>query len=277
MSNDSYVFTNDPAGGVAVAHHVALAETANERQLQRIAAALGRPLTGLKVWDVGTGAGYMAQALDQRVGPKGYTLATDLDLDLFVNRGNVHALVHDIRRDPLPGSGFDLIVVSHVSNHLPHRLALVARLADALAPGGVLLFEDFRAGEPEEVWRMVLSSSMPGARKVWAKVQRTFLKVLEGHGHDRNWPFNTFSAMVDAGLIGVDTGAEQFTWRGAGSGCQLLRSGYMQVVEELRELGITAEELAMALEFLNDVGTALLGYLSHWTIGRKPYPMPDDG
>jgi SAM-dependent methyltransferase len=274
MTETGYALDNTHEA--AADHHVLLAELCNEKQLQRIAVALRRPMNGMRVWDVGTGAGHMARSLRQRVGADGYVLATDIETGLIVNRSGLDVRVHDIRYDPLPGEGFDLIVVSHVANHVPNRLALIARLYEALAFGGVLYVEDFRAQDnPED---MVIFAEGP-QRPLFVKVQRAFLRVLERHGHDRRFPLRAFGAMVDVGLVEVDTGAEQVVWRGGSAGCQLLQSGYKHVMAELTEFPVTqvtTGDVAQAHRLLSNPSTALLGYPSQWTIGRRPYRMPDD-
>jgi hypothetical protein len=39
---------------------------------------------------------------------------------------------------------------------------------------------------------------------------------------------------------------------------------------------VTTGDVAHAHRMLSDPATALLGYPSQWTIGRRPYRMPDD-
>jgi SAM-dependent methyltransferase len=274
MTETGYALDNTHEA--AANHHVLLAELCNEKQLARITVALRRPMNGMRAWDVGTGAGHMARSLRQRVGADGYVLATDIETGLITHRSGLDVRVHDIRHDPLPGRDLDLIVVSHLSNHLPTRLALVARLSEALAPGGVLYIEDFRAQDnPED---MVLLAEDADCH-LFVKVQRAFLRVLERHRHDRRWPLRTYGAMVEVGLVEVETGAEQVTWHGATAGCQLLQSGYKQVMAELTEFPVTqvtTGDVAQVHRMLSNPATALLGYPSQWTIGRAPYRMPDD-
>jgi trans-aconitate methyltransferase len=44
--------------------------------------------------------------------------------------------------EPIPGAPFDLVYARLLLFHLPQRVAVLARLWDAVAPGGHLLVQD---------------------------------------------------------------------------------------------------------------------------------------
>jgi SAM-dependent methyltransferase len=51
---------------------------------------------------------------------------------------------HDVTEDaPIPGAPFDLVYARLLLYHLPEREAVLARLWDAVAPGGHLLVQDY--------------------------------------------------------------------------------------------------------------------------------------
>jgi SAM-dependent methyltransferase len=110
-----------------------------------------RALTGIGIrdgWDcleLGGGGGTIAHWMAQRVAPAGSVLCTDLDPRHIAPPAlpNLRIRRHDIVRDELPGSGFDLIHARLVLIHIPERGAVLAKLAAALKPGGWLLIEDF--------------------------------------------------------------------------------------------------------------------------------------
>ena len=54
---------------------------------------------------------------------------------------------HDLTADePVPGGPFDLVYARLLLIHLPDRAAVLARLWDAVAPGGYLVVQDYDAG-----------------------------------------------------------------------------------------------------------------------------------
>lgn len=94
--------------------------------------------------EVGAGAGTIAQWLADRVGAAGWVVATDIDTTLLepLAKPPLEILRHDVVHDPLKPDGFDLVHARQVLMHLPEREAVLARLADAVKPGGWLLIED---------------------------------------------------------------------------------------------------------------------------------------
>lgn len=99
---------------------------------------------GWRCLEVGAGAGTIAQWLAERVGPEGYVIATDIDTALIepLATPTLEVLQHDVVHDSLESASFDLIHARQVLMHLPERRTVLARLADAIKPGGWLLVED---------------------------------------------------------------------------------------------------------------------------------------
>jgi SAM-dependent methyltransferase len=110
-----------------------------------------RALTGIGIrdgWDcleVGGGGGTIAHWMAQRVAPAGSVLCTDLDPRHIAPpaQPNLRIQRHDIVRDELLASSFDLIHARLVLIHIPERGAVLAKLVAALKPGGWLVIEDF--------------------------------------------------------------------------------------------------------------------------------------
>lgn len=118
-------------------------------------------LTGVGVtdgwvcWEIGAGGGSIARWLAERVGPTGSVLATDIDPRFIPasQLGQLEVVRHDVTTDPIPAARYDLIHARLVLSHLPQRLDVLVRLAQALRPGGWLVIEDFsgafeRGSEP---------------------------------------------------------------------------------------------------------------------------------
>jgi SAM-dependent methyltransferase len=83
----------------------------------------------------------------KKVGDGGAVVVTDIEprfLDgLAKGKRNVELVRHDIVRDALPRSAFDLIHARHVFVHLPDAGAILSKLKGSLKPGGWLVIEDF--------------------------------------------------------------------------------------------------------------------------------------
>jgi predicted methyltransferase len=100
---------------------------------------------GMRVADVGAGAGYLTWRLARAVGPTGHVVATDVDaraLAALVVGGDRELRPRvEARRvsadDPgLEPHAYDLILLSEVDHLLPDRVAYLGRLKAALKPGG---------------------------------------------------------------------------------------------------------------------------------------------
>ena len=126
-------------------------ETATGRLLDEIGLA-----PGARCLDAGCGPGETMRLMAQRVGPAGSVLGIDLDAPLGADAvAMLHASghrqcrfqVHDVSSPaPLPAAPFDLVYARLLLFHLPERVAVLARLWDAVAPGGHLVVQDYDIG-----------------------------------------------------------------------------------------------------------------------------------
>lgn len=109
------------------------------------------------VADIGSGSGYFALRFARHVGATGKVLAVDVSAPMLeeVRRraraaglGNVTP-VHAGPDDPLlPPGGVNLIFTCNTWHHIEARPAYVARLRQALAPGGRFVIIDFHKDAP---------------------------------------------------------------------------------------------------------------------------------
>jgi ubiquinone/menaquinone biosynthesis C-methylase UbiE len=105
--------------------------------------------------DAGCGPGETTRLLAQRVGPGGRVLGIDVDasigtlaVEMLHGSGyrNCAFRAHDLTAgEPVPGGPFDLVYARLLLIHLPGRAAVLARLWDAVAPGGYLVVQDYDA------------------------------------------------------------------------------------------------------------------------------------
>jgi SAM-dependent methyltransferase len=128
-------------------------------QAQVWAGATGRLLDaiglarGARCLDVGCGPGETMRAMAEGVGAAGHVQGIDVDAELGdVAVAQLRAAghpqcgfeLHDVTDPtPIPGGPFDLVYARLLLYHLPERHAVLARLWDAVAPGGHLLVQDY--------------------------------------------------------------------------------------------------------------------------------------
>jgi SAM-dependent methyltransferase len=108
---------------------------------------------GASCLDAGCGPGETMRAMAERVGPEGRVLGIDADAALgAMMLSRLHEGGHrqcafraqDLAADePIPGGLFDLVYARLLLFHLSQRVDVLARLWDAVAPGGHLLVQDY--------------------------------------------------------------------------------------------------------------------------------------
>jgi SAM-dependent methyltransferase len=123
-------------------------ESATGRLLDKVGLA-----PGASCLDAGCGPGETMRLMAQRVGPAGRVLGIDTDASLGATAlATLHAAghrhcdfqAHDLAAGgPIPGAPFDLVYARLLLFHLPQRRAVLARLWDAVAPGGHLVVQDY--------------------------------------------------------------------------------------------------------------------------------------
>jgi SAM-dependent methyltransferase len=123
-------------------------EAATGRLLDQVGLA-----PGASCLDAGCGPGETMRLMAQRVGPAGRVVGLDRDAPLGAlaqtmlhDAGHRHCEFHphDLTGPaPVPGAPFDLVYARLLLFHLPERVAVLARLWDAVAPGGHLVVQDY--------------------------------------------------------------------------------------------------------------------------------------
>jgi trans-aconitate methyltransferase len=107
---------------------------------------------GARCLDAGCGPGETMRLMAERAGASGLVMGLDADAVLGeMTLAQLHAdghrqcrfLARDLTaEDPIPGGLYDVVYARMVLCHLPERVAVLARLWDAVAPGGHLLIQD---------------------------------------------------------------------------------------------------------------------------------------
>ena len=158
--------------------------------------------SGWRCLEVGAGAGSVARWLCERVGPEGRVVATDLKTGflghLTEDFSCAQVLCHDVVADDLDEGSFDLIHARLLLEHLPDRDLALKRLVTALAPGGVLLLEDFD-------WSSLATRPGPG-EEVFLRVCSALMELMEANGYTPWFGRRLPALLAGAGLERV--GAE---------------------------------------------------------------------
>jgi SAM-dependent methyltransferase len=138
------------------------------RRLQALGVA-----AGWRCLEVGAGRGSIARWLAERVGEDGSVVAVDIDPRFLADMPeNVEVRTLDVREDGLELGQYDLVHCRALLMHLPDPAGALARLASALAPGGLLLAEEGDFG-------LAHLSGHPSADAVNAITRRTLEAVTE--------------------------------------------------------------------------------------------------
>ncbi|MDH6132026.1 SAM-dependent methyltransferase [Kitasatospora sp. MAA4] len=266
MPETAYAFDNRAADAeVQLAVLEAFLDPITTRQLDD----LGLP-PGARCWEVGAGGGSIARLLAERVGPQGRVIATDIDPARFHGEAaNLELRRHDVRHEEPPGEGFDLIHARLVLLHLPERHEVLATLAGALRPGGVLLVEEFDRSPLH-----VLCDLAPEQRELFARVVDGILDVLGTLGADLHWAHRAPAAMTALGLREVHTTVHAESWTGEG-GARLHEINSRQLQDRLLAAGLTPDELARFRELVRRPEFSALSYSLVSTSARMPARAQD--
>jgi SAM-dependent methyltransferase len=227
--------------------------------------AIGVPRGG-RCLEVGAGAGSIAQWLSREVGPEGRVVATDIEVDFLepLAGGNLDVRCHNLVSDELEEGAFDLIHTRLVLEHIPERELCLKRLASALAPGGVLVAEEFD-------W-VSLTAVDEAAGPLFDEVMEAVFQTMRSAGSEQRWARHLPGLLREAGLI--DGGAEGWmpVYQGPSSP---VGNWWLASLEKLRPVvlartPLTEEALDRYVEMVSqpDFTFLFLMLLTAW--GRRP-------
>lgn len=259
---DTYAFDNDDRD--AADRHRVLAGILDEFTRSRLAAV--GDLTGRRCLELGAGGGSVAGWLADQVGPTGRVIATDLNTRHLPRDPGYEVLEHDLTTDPLPAGPWDLIHARLLLVHLSGRREILRQLAAALAPGGALVIEEWDSafGSP------LLVSPDPDAAALFDTYHRALRGIMAAGGNDLTWPGQVHAAMVEDGLVNVDTVYHARAWPGGTAGARLHIINVGQLPAELRAAGLTDAQLNRLRLVADDPRTVVRGLMTTSTIGRRP-------
>lgn len=185
---------------------------------------------GMKVLDLGSGAGDVALLLADLVGPQGHVVGADNNAEILeLARARVRAagwanvtFHHRDLHQLDVGDGFDAVVGRWILMYLPQPAELLAEVRVRLRPGGIVAFQESVLGNPprpyppaplhEQVIRW--TTPPPGARgpdvDMGLNLFRTFLKAglpapqlrMDGPvGGGPDWPGYAYLASTVRSLL----------------------------------------------------------------------------
>lgn len=264
VPHQPYVLNNDePTASPLLEYLATIMDQFSQKRLTK-----ARFLPAGRCLEIGAGSGSIACWMADEIGPGGLVVATDIKPQHIPNRTRLQVIKHDIASDePLPHESYDLIHARLVLAHLPDRWALVAKLADLVAPGGALVIEEWGA------WAgPMLTCPDPGGAALYEQYQETLLEVFRSAGNDPTWALHVPEAMADAGLTDLDVVGETASWPGGTAGCKLPALVSVELADRLMAAGMDAEDLARLRKILVDPKTLVLGNVTISTIGRRRLP-----
>jgi SAM-dependent methyltransferase len=140
MADDTYVMTETDA--TSESERLGLLEASRDPGTIGRLQLLGVG-PGWRCLEVGAGRGSIARWLAGCVGPPGSVVGADIDARFLSGMPeNVQVRALDIRKDEIDAGAYDLVHCRALLMHLADPAAVIARLARALRPGGVLPAEE---------------------------------------------------------------------------------------------------------------------------------------
>jgi NitT/TauT family transport system substrate-binding protein len=250
---------------VSMRRHHLLCSILDPHTISRLS-ALPLSFRGALCLEVGTGSGSMATWLAERVGPGGHVVATDIrPLDI-----RAHARLQVVEQDITEGAPmgpWDLILARLVLMHLPQRVEVLRELVASLAPGGVLVVEDW-----DTTWEagQVMHAPSPAAQRTWETYADALARVMVRSGVDRGWASRVQREMVQAGLTNVTAQIHCGVWPGGTAGTLLHAANVNQLRGALLGEGVSDDELREIVRLAEDRALTIRGFPLVSTVGLRP-------
>lgn len=148
MSTAEYALARTPEEYERLSLQARVWEPATGRLFDRVGLAAGATCL-----DAGCGPGETMRLMAQRVGPSGLVTGIDADEPLgaqalaslrLAGHRQCAFVAADLTADePIPGAPYDFVFARLLLFHLPERVDVLARLWDAVVPGGHLVVQDY--------------------------------------------------------------------------------------------------------------------------------------
>ena len=205
---------------------------------------------GWRCLDAGAGGGSFARWLAGRVGERGGVLAVDHDVRVLEATpvAGLEVRRMDLVSGALPRDAFDLVHTRLVLIHVPEREQVLARLVDALRPGGVLLVE-------EDDVHPVLATAEGAYREAW----QAMLRMTDAAGVDAGWARGLPARLGALGLVDVDAELDGQLFRGGSPPARFWSLTWLQARDRIVAMGMPGDVV--------DRGRAVLADPARWFHG----------
>lgn len=234
-----YALGHTPAEYQRLRAQARLWETATGRLLDQVDLP-----QGASCLDAGCGPGETMLEMARRVGPGGRVLGVDADssigamaVEMLHDSGHRQCAfrAHDLTADePVPGGPFDLVYARLLLFHLPQREAVLARLWNAVAPGGHLVVQDY------DVRAISVLPDLPS----FGELSRVITGAFAAVGADVNVGARLPQLFADAGAGAPDGTDVAGLIKPLSAGYALLDGVFRSVLPTALAHGITTEEAA---------------------------------
>lgn len=203
---------------------------------------------GMKVLDIGSGAGDVAMAAAELVGPEGRVVGVDVNAEILetararvtqAGHDNVEFMAGDARTLDL-GSDFDALIGRFILMYLADPTEALRNLATRVRPGGIVAFHEI--GFNPDRFPYVLDTPLGDKLVDWT------VGVFKQSGAHGDLAYRLYRTYIDAGLHEPHL---EYTALGGGSpewfGYQYVADSIQSVLPLLEHFGIaTAEEVDLA-------------------------------
>jgi demethylmenaquinone methyltransferase/2-methoxy-6-polyprenyl-1,4-benzoquinol methylase len=183
---------------------------------------------GQKVLDIAGGTGDLARAFQDRVGPGGTVLLTDINAsmlargrDRMLDQGRVIEVARcDAERLPFADRTFDIVSVAFGLRNMTHKDVALAEMFRVLRPGGRLLVLEFsKVWSPlDPLYRLYTMQLLPVMGKVVANDSASYRYLAESIAKHPDQ--DTLKQMM------VDAGFERVEYFNLSAGVVALHRGY---------------------------------------------------
>jgi len=212
---------------------------------------------GMRVLDLGSGAGNVTALAADAVGPDGSVVGVDKDPDaverarrLMAHRTNVEFHVDDVCRLDGTDDGFDAVVGRGVLMYLPDPVAALRVATGHLRPGGLICMQ-----EPDMTY-LWASRSTP----LWDEVRRGFLEAFERAGVHARMGLSLFAAFREAGLPDPALVMEAPAGGGASSPAYGWANSFRAMLPLMERLGIAVSDAARAEDLTERLDAEILAW-----------------
>jgi SAM-dependent methyltransferase len=186
---------------------------------------------GWKCLEAGAGNGSVSRWLSEKVGPDGHVVASDIDTRFLqrLSLPNLEVRKIDATSDRL-GEGYDLVCGRAFLHHIPQRIDVLGRLADAVRPGGCILIE-----EPD--FHPVLGSDSAAMRDFW----QGYLAWAADHGIDYFIGRRIAMLLADRGFAQISVHGETILFNGGSLAASYLKLTMEELKPSLLDSGLIGQ------------------------------------